>query len=123
METLKKFVKYYAPYKGVFFMDLLCAAIISFVDLAFPQILRSLTKTLFAYAESEKKKLILSIVLSVLSVDPPVLSVDAALLPVLVLLVLLSLELPHPATMDANIDAHNKVLITFFFIKTPSCFT
>lgn len=47
METLKKFVKYYAPYKGVFFLDLLCAAIISFVDLAFPQILRSLTKTLF----------------------------------------------------------------------------
>lgn len=44
METLKKFVKYYAPYKGVFFLDLLCAAIISFVDLAFPQILRSLTK-------------------------------------------------------------------------------
>ena len=32
METLKKFVKYYAPYKGVFFLDLLCAAIISFVD-------------------------------------------------------------------------------------------
>ena len=29
METLKKFVKYYAPYKGVFFLDLLCAAIIS----------------------------------------------------------------------------------------------
>ena len=47
METLKKFVKYYAPYKGVFFLDLLCAAIISFVDLAFPHILRSLTKTLF----------------------------------------------------------------------------
>ena len=45
METLKKFVKYYAPYKGVFFLDLLCAAIISFVDLAFPQILRSLTKS------------------------------------------------------------------------------
>lgn len=47
METLKKFVKYYAPYKGVFFLDLLCAAIISFVDLAFPQILRTMTKTLF----------------------------------------------------------------------------
>ncbi len=46
METLKKFVKYYAPYKGVFFW-ICCAAIISFVDLAFPQILRSLTKTLF----------------------------------------------------------------------------
>ena len=47
MHTLKKFVKYYAPYRTVFFLDLICAAIISLVDLAFPQILRSLTKTLF----------------------------------------------------------------------------
>ncbi len=47
MDTLKKFIPYYAPYKGVFFLDLICAALISFVDLAFPQILRTLTKTLF----------------------------------------------------------------------------
>ena len=39
MHTLKKFVKYYAPYRTVFFLDLICAAIISLVDLAFPQIL------------------------------------------------------------------------------------
>ena len=48
MHTLKKFIKYYGPYKAVFFIDLLCATIISLVDLAYPQILRSLTKTLFA---------------------------------------------------------------------------
>ena len=48
MHTLKKFVKYYAPYRTVFFLDLICAAVISLVDLAFPQILRTLTKTLFA---------------------------------------------------------------------------
>lgn len=47
MHTLKKFIKYYGPYKAVFFIDLLCATIISLVDLAYPQILRSLTKTLF----------------------------------------------------------------------------
>ena len=47
MHTLKKFVQYYAPYKKVFFLDLICAAVISLVDLAFPQILRTLTKTLF----------------------------------------------------------------------------
>lgn len=47
MHTLKKFIQYYAPYKGVFFLDLICAAVISLVDLAFPQILRTLTKTLF----------------------------------------------------------------------------
>lgn len=48
MHTMKKFIRYYAPYKAVFFLDLICAAVISLVDLAFPQILRILTKTLFA---------------------------------------------------------------------------
>ena len=50
MQTLKKFIKYYKPYKTVFFTDLLCATIISAIDLAFPQLLRTLTKTLFAGA-------------------------------------------------------------------------
>ena len=47
MNTLKNFIHYYGPYKTVFFIDLLCAASISLVDLAYPQILRSATKTLF----------------------------------------------------------------------------
>ena len=50
MQTLKKFIKYYKPYKTVFFIDLLCATIISAIDLAFPQLLRTLTQTLFAVA-------------------------------------------------------------------------
>lgn len=50
MQALKKFIKYYKPYKAVFFIDLLCATIISAIDLAFPQLLRTLTKTLFAGA-------------------------------------------------------------------------
>lgn len=50
MQTLNKFIKYYKPYKAVFFIDLLCATIISAIDLAFPQLLRTLTKTLFAGA-------------------------------------------------------------------------
>ena len=50
MQTLKKFIKYYKTYKTVFFIDLLCATIISAIDLAFPQLLRTLTKTLFAGA-------------------------------------------------------------------------
>lgn len=50
MQTLKKFIKYYKPYKTVFFIDLLCATIISAIDLTFPQLLRTLTKTLFAGA-------------------------------------------------------------------------
>ena len=47
MNTIKKFTHYYGPYKAVFFIDLICAAVISLVDLAYPQILRTMTKTLF----------------------------------------------------------------------------
>ena len=47
MHTIRKFIDYYAPYKAVFFIDLICAAVISIVDLAYPQILRTMTSTLF----------------------------------------------------------------------------
>lgn len=47
MNTFKKFIRYYGPYKKVFFFDLFCAVFISIVDLAFPQILRTMTNTLF----------------------------------------------------------------------------
>ena len=47
MHTLRKFISYYAPYKTVFFIDLICAAFISLADLAYPQILRTITNTLF----------------------------------------------------------------------------
>ena len=52
MNTIKKFIHYYGPYKTVFFIDLLCAAIISLIDLAYPQILRTMTKTLFTQDQS-----------------------------------------------------------------------
>ena len=47
MDTLRKFIRYYKPYQAVFYLDLICAAAISLVDLAYPQILRTLTRTLF----------------------------------------------------------------------------
>ena len=47
MSVLKKFIRYYGPYRAVFIFDLACACFISMVDLAYPQILRTLTKTLF----------------------------------------------------------------------------
>lgn len=47
MDTVKKFIRYYKPYQTVFFIDLFCAAVISLVDLAYPQILRSFTGKLF----------------------------------------------------------------------------
>ena len=47
MKLIKKFIPYYKPYIGVFFLDLLCASILSVIDLAFPQFLRILRTTLF----------------------------------------------------------------------------
>lgn len=61
MDVLKKFIKYYSPYKTVFFLDLFCATIISLIDLAYPQILRTLTNTLFAGEHSLILKALLPI--------------------------------------------------------------
>src|SRR5699024_4946104 len=47
MGIIKKFIRYYGPYKTVFVLDLVCAMVISLIDLAYPQILRTLTNTLF----------------------------------------------------------------------------
>ena len=47
MNTIKKIIHSDGPYKAVLFIDLICAAVISLVDLAYPQILRTMTKTLF----------------------------------------------------------------------------
>ena len=47
MGDLRKFIAYYKPYRGVFYFDLFCAMVISLIDLAFPQALRYLTRTLF----------------------------------------------------------------------------
>ena len=66
MYTLKRFIQYYAPYKKVFFLDLICAAVISLVDLAFPQILRTLTKTLFTESSDVILRALLPITLVLL---------------------------------------------------------
>ena len=47
MKDLRKFIRYYKPYRTVFYLDLICAMVISLIDLAFPQALRYLTQTLF----------------------------------------------------------------------------
>lgn len=47
MQTMKKFIQYYKPYKGMFFADMACAVVVSAVDISFPQILRGLTNGLF----------------------------------------------------------------------------
>ena len=47
MKIMRKFIQYYKPYKTVFFLDMICAMIISLIDLAFPQILNYLNDTLY----------------------------------------------------------------------------
>lgn len=50
MQLIKRFIPYYKPYLGVFFLDLLFATILSVIDLAFPQFLRILRSSLFLEA-------------------------------------------------------------------------
>ncbi len=63
MELLKKFARYYRPYLSVFFLDLLCATVISVVDLLYPQLLRRATKGLFTHDAAEILPLLLPIAL------------------------------------------------------------
>lgn len=50
MKLIKKFLPYYKPYIGIFLLDLLCASIMSAIDLAFPQFMRILRATLYLEA-------------------------------------------------------------------------
>lgn len=52
MKLLKKFIGYYRPYKKIFFFDLFCAAVISMIDLIYPQILRQGANTIFVQEKS-----------------------------------------------------------------------
>ncbi|MGI6701234.1 MAG: ABC transporter ATP-binding protein [Christensenellales bacterium] len=47
---IRKFVTFYKPYKKLFLIDMLCAVMVSVIDLAFPQILRYLTNNVFTAA-------------------------------------------------------------------------
>lgn len=67
MHTLKKFIPYYSPYKAVFVLDLICAAMISLIDLAYPQILRTMTKTVFAGKSSAILQVLLPIGVAMLT--------------------------------------------------------
>lgn len=53
MSTFKRFLRYYKPYKGIFFMDLFCALIMCIVDLSFPLILSYCTGQFFLNSSNE----------------------------------------------------------------------
>lgn len=67
MKIMKKFIRYYYPYRSVFFMDMFCALCISIIDLAFPQILTYLNKNLFqaepSYIMSSLGKLLIALLI------------------------------------------------------------
>lgn len=47
MKVWKKFIKYYEPYRFLFFADMFCALVVSLIDLSFPVILNYLVKNFF----------------------------------------------------------------------------
>ncbi|MBK1810244.1 ABC transporter ATP-binding protein [Clostridium sp. YIM B02505] len=47
MDRFKKFLNYYGPYKKLFFADMVCALILSGIDLVFPMIVRYLTNNVY----------------------------------------------------------------------------
>lgn len=53
MSIFKKFVRYYKPYRWLFYSDMFCALVVSAIDLAFPQILNMLTKGTFTRSPEE----------------------------------------------------------------------
>ncbi len=52
MKLIKKFIGYYKPYRKIFFFDLFCAAVISLIDLIYPQLLREGANTVFVQEKS-----------------------------------------------------------------------
>lgn len=53
MHILKKFLRYYKPYQAVFWIDMACAMLVSVIDLAFPQLLNYLTRSVFTRGADE----------------------------------------------------------------------
>ncbi|GBG57747.1 thiamine ABC transporter permease [Sporomusaceae bacterium FL31] len=58
MSLWSKFLQYYKPYRGLFFTDLLCASVVSLVDITFPQILYYLTHGVFNRSAVEIKQVL-----------------------------------------------------------------
>ena len=54
MNTLKRFIDYYKPYKSMFFMDMFCALNLSMIDLIFPLIVRYLLNDIYVNKSSSE---------------------------------------------------------------------
>lgn len=54
MKNIKKFIMYYKPYKHLFYADMVCALILSVIDLLFPLIVRYLLNNVYTLEEPSK---------------------------------------------------------------------
>ncbi|MCT4620579.1 MAG: ABC transporter ATP-binding protein/permease [Marinisporobacter sp.] len=54
MDSIKKFIAYYKPYKKLFFLDMLCAFLLSIIDLAFPLVVRYLINDVYVLKDAER---------------------------------------------------------------------
>lgn len=61
MKILKKFISYYKPYKGMFYMDMFCAFMLSLIDLAFPIIVSFMVNNVYTRSQSEILKYVILI--------------------------------------------------------------
>jgi len=59
MDKIKAFISYYKPYKGIFFLDMLCATILSGIDVFFPVLIRYLLDEVYGKRPDNMLELIL----------------------------------------------------------------
>lgn len=59
MNKLKKFISYYKPYKGMFFMDMFCALVLSGIDLLFPSLIKYLMDEVYSKRPANMMNIVL----------------------------------------------------------------
>ena len=66
MHVFKRFLRYYKPYRTVFWLDMACAMLVSVIDLVFPQLLNYLTRSVFTRSPQEVLSLLAPLALGLL---------------------------------------------------------
>ena len=59
MDKIKAFISYYKPYKGIFIMDMLCATVLSGIDVFFPVLIRYLLDEVYGKRPDNMLQIIL----------------------------------------------------------------
>ena len=66
MHVFRRFLRYYKPYRTVFWLDMACAMLVSVIDLVFPQLLNYLTRSVFTRSPQEVLSLLAPLALGLL---------------------------------------------------------